>query len=86
MPRKRCTSSTPSMPNARVSERTREGRTAAHTSADSASSPVTTDSCAQTGSERSGGEPHEHGHDEHGAERGEPRRAHDPLVHGPGRY
>jgi hypothetical protein len=38
-PRKRCTSSTLSMPNARFSARIRLGRTAAHTRADSASSP-----------------------------------------------
>ena len=47
-PRKRCTSMTDSMPNARLSERTRDGRTAAQTSADSASSPVRTESRSQS--------------------------------------
>ncbi len=49
-PRLRCTSRIPSIPNARVSDRTRDGSTAAQTIEDSASSPVVVESCVHSGS------------------------------------
>jgi hypothetical protein len=49
MPRKRCTSMTLSMPNARLRPRMRLGTTAAHTSAVRAQNPVTIDNRSQSG-------------------------------------
>ena len=79
MPRKRCTSMTLSMPNARLRERIRLGRTVAHTSAVRANSPVNHGEPVPHRCRRRDREPQQRRTRDEGPERCDPGNA-DPAV------